>query len=858
MKRCFVFLAAVIFLCSAVTYADLYKDAKAAFDKGDLKTAIEKIFESARTDDGSKGSEVYELMEKVVRLATTYLSTNPEYREIILSKTNDLPGIPTTRIEGRPSLKQVIDVLRQVGGPLHSSMPSSSTSAFSSQAPTTLPTPLTAPSVAGPAMNVLYLDGTGAYVQLPPNIFDRLTNVTVEAWVKWERFNNWAHVFDFGREKNAILIQNEETSSTLHFTIYDRKEKGRRVKAEKVITAGTWYHIAAVCGYGGMALYVNGQFVDSDKYDGGLDEVAGGKNYVGRSNWPKDDLFQGYIAEFRVWDRRRSASEIASTMNRLLTGQEPGLVAYWRFNYAEGSNVQDSSPNGHTAALVGDARIVAVPAIARHLIPGELGKDAEELYQAGATALKKQDYAAAVEAFQKALTFVIGYKDAQVLAGQAQKLADEAAALKHYTEAQTRMTQGAYREAYDDFKAAVERVPGYKDASAKMQEALERGRYSVAVFPFTSQSSAGNADLLYETVLSSILNRLSPFARLVDSGTLQTLLSAQRGGLSVVDPEQMAQMARESSIRVAVVGKIVSATANYTRPQHTEQTAYTMFERTYVDENGKEKKKREKGYPITYYDVKNAVNVKCEVSYQIIDAATGQLLKSDMASAEGGDEVEYSEYNGQLSLDQLFHEDLGRPLSESRWFKMRKDLKDGSILLSETTRGLGTTVADRLGAFLDTYAPKPMPATSGLKVGKTVVSEGQGSSARQRTAARNTISTSQATKPVPSGPGETGYRKVITLSGESTKDTESFTLSAGKVKMVARTWGGADEVGSWTSIELESEDRRFLSGADLVVETKGSEQGRNETIVRNVKAGRYYVSVKSGVSWEVTIYQQPE
>src|SRR5262245_27165947 len=35
---------------------------------------------------------------------------------------------------------------------------------------------------------VLELDGTGGYVELPPNIFNDLEEATVEAWVRWDEF----------------------------------------------------------------------------------------------------------------------------------------------------------------------------------------------------------------------------------------------------------------------------------------------------------------------------------------------------------------------------------------------------------------------------------------------------------------------------------------------------------------------------------------------------------------------------------------------------------------------------------------------------------------------------------------------
>src|SRR5215510_2638109 len=47
---------------------------------------------------------------------------------------------------------------------------------------------------------VLDLDGTDSYVQLPPGILDQMEEATVEAWVKFRTLPNreWARFFSYG------------------------------------------------------------------------------------------------------------------------------------------------------------------------------------------------------------------------------------------------------------------------------------------------------------------------------------------------------------------------------------------------------------------------------------------------------------------------------------------------------------------------------------------------------------------------------------------------------------------------------------------------------------------------------------
>ena len=61
-------------------------------------------------------------------------------------------------------------------------------------------------------------------------------------------------------------------------------------------------------------------------------------------------FFNGQIDEFRIWNVARTASEISATMHSSLTGNEAGLVGYWKFDDASGTMATDSvTTTGHTA-----------------------------------------------------------------------------------------------------------------------------------------------------------------------------------------------------------------------------------------------------------------------------------------------------------------------------------------------------------------------------------------------------------------------------------------------------------------------------------------------------------------------------
>jgi signal transduction histidine kinase/DNA-binding response OmpR family regulator/ligand-binding sensor domain-containing protein len=215
---------------------------------------------------------------------------------------------------------------------------------------------------------VLELDGTNSYVQLPPHIFDELTEATVELWVKWDGFwgPNDALAFCFGEEHQGMFVAIDSASTKLKFALYDRA--GVRHPAAgggkvdplhlDLLRAGEWCHVAAVSGPGGMQLYFNGALVGRDEYPGSFAQMhKSATNFLGRSTWKGDVDFRGQMDEVRVWNLRRTEAQIRENMFKSLTGNEAGLAGLWNFDHVSNGVVKDLSPGGHDGKLIGNARI---------------------------------------------------------------------------------------------------------------------------------------------------------------------------------------------------------------------------------------------------------------------------------------------------------------------------------------------------------------------------------------------------------------------------------------------------------------------------------------------------------------------
>ncbi len=219
--------------------------------------------------------------------------------------------------------------------------------------------PLHAQSAA--SNRVLELDGKGSYVELPVNIFNNLTNATVEAWVNFRRLDTDQRFFSYGNEMRDFSIGHPDFLELRNLTFGVCKE-GRwfPLTVGNVIEANKWCHVAVSSGAEGMHLYFDGTLVATNSLTHSFPDLgSGGPNYMGRMN-ARDD-FDGQLDEFRVWRSQRTEAQIRSSMFKQLMGNEEGLAGLWNFDIAENGVVKDLSPGGHDGKLVGNAHVVSAP-----------------------------------------------------------------------------------------------------------------------------------------------------------------------------------------------------------------------------------------------------------------------------------------------------------------------------------------------------------------------------------------------------------------------------------------------------------------------------------------------------------------
>jgi hypothetical protein len=201
------------------------------------------------------------------------------------------------------------------------------------------------PSSAGTA---LQFDGTNDYVTVPDSLSLRITGpISVEAWIKRAAAGVQHSIMEkYGCAGAAPTVGGYAfrvgVNDKLVFWMLDDCNTGSAGFGNTALPADTWFHVAGTFDGSTIRIYLNGV----------LDGSAPSSRYPKSGNTPLrlgargNDLatpFAGVLDEVRLWSVARTTAEIQANMNRQLTGSEPGLAGYWRFDEGAGLTAGDTS-----------------------------------------------------------------------------------------------------------------------------------------------------------------------------------------------------------------------------------------------------------------------------------------------------------------------------------------------------------------------------------------------------------------------------------------------------------------------------------------------------------------------------------
>ncbi len=227
--------------------------------------------------------------------------------------------------------------------------------------------------------NPHYEDVGDAYVTVDdihdpgdPGSLDLTTQGTLEAWIYPQtRFvadagvlfkgdndpANLCYAFGFGTTSSGVFTGG--SSQNIVFAIHDGTNKYVLPATDRKLDLDHWYHVACVWDTTAaktMVIYINGV------------EEAYRTDSINPAQTNTEDLlfaiqtimpakFPGVMDEVRIWETARDVNDIRDFMCKKLTGSEPGLVGYWRFDEGSGSSCYDTSGNGNVGVIFNALRL---------------------------------------------------------------------------------------------------------------------------------------------------------------------------------------------------------------------------------------------------------------------------------------------------------------------------------------------------------------------------------------------------------------------------------------------------------------------------------------------------------------------
>lgn len=199
----------------------------------------------------------------------------------------------------------------------------------------------------------VYFDGVDDYVEYPAGNVYFEGDYSISVWVKWETCKMWARILDFNQDApmsgNAVtwLIGRPErgTENNMWFdqwVQYDGKAVESILSQRNVspadayvghnVSTGVWEHYVLVYDSsaenpngvqpntkgenvpleGVVTLYVNGQKAGENTHCLKPQHVATVANWLGRSRFAADPYFNGWMDDFRLYDRKLDEKEVLS------------------------------------------------------------------------------------------------------------------------------------------------------------------------------------------------------------------------------------------------------------------------------------------------------------------------------------------------------------------------------------------------------------------------------------------------------------------------------------------------------------------------------------------------------------------
>jgi hypothetical protein len=204
----------------------------------------------------------------------------------------------------------------------------------------------------------------GSAVKLPDAAFNGLLDFTWEALVRIDNrsdgsllANTFLSLANAGVSDELIVGQRRAPAPDDPGVLVLEFKAGGLQRGVTPLLENIWYHVAVVREGTLFRVYLDGNLEIDVDLGGGALVVDPDGAWLGQlqtapgGNFNSGRELDGRLEEMRLWNYARVDLELELLSGTTLAGTEPGLVAYWRFDEAQGLVAADATANGYDAQL---------------------------------------------------------------------------------------------------------------------------------------------------------------------------------------------------------------------------------------------------------------------------------------------------------------------------------------------------------------------------------------------------------------------------------------------------------------------------------------------------------------------------
>jgi hypothetical protein len=327
-----------------------------------------------------------------------------------------------------------------------------------------------------------------------------------------------------------------------------------------------------------------------------------------------------------------------------------------------------------------------------------------ELYEQGTKLLEENNFSDAETNFNEIGRLDPNFKDAG-------NLKDVAYLEPIYQKAMTEYEAKHYRAAYNGFIKVEERKLGYKESADLKMSCLEKGKYTIALMPFSNGTNMSGSDTKATAYILNALTQINdPFLQVIDRENLNNILAEQRIQMSGIFSESNAvEIGKISGAKALITGTVLNHTVQNGQIRKVTRNGFESYQVKKVNAEGKVFYDTEYK-PVQFDEYYNSSESNVSIQYKMTSIETASLIKNDIFTEKKKDEVIYATYGGNANnlfpaSGNIVNTNMKDRNALKDMLNARRNVRDGNDIANDLYIEIAKKIADNVKTQMQTLVP---------------------------------------------------------------------------------------------------------------------------------------------------------